>query len=463
MFARFRILLPIVALGLAAVVLLLRRYDTASREPSPDWAQSAAGVVQTASKSVVAIETEQFSSKKRLTIRNAGSGFILSRSGLILTNEHVIHQADAVRVTLHDQKSLPAIIVGADVRTDMAVLKIDAGDLEPLPFAPTDSLVIGQPVIALGNPMGTGSDGQAVATFGLICRLDCSLNPDIDPQNDRFYDNLVQTTAITLPGSSGGPVINIAGQAIGLNTAVGAVVHSEKQFGFAIALDDLIRKRIELLKNGKDVPHAFLGASLAENVDPRIAKNLGMDDLSGALVESAMLGFPAQQAGIQTNDLIREIDGKSVLSHQKLMSILNHAMPRQSIRIGLLRSDPGRPGSSIRLTLPVTLALRKSADLKGYAEEAALDYLTLWGMHLKPLTPWRKDKLQLPIQQSGVLVYDLDGDSPARRLGIVPGCVITAIDNHPVRSLDDLARLAHTRFQTPHIEYITPPLPDSPL
>lgn len=402
------------------------------------YRRDLAPAIQNAARGVVAIDTEQHPSPQ-VTLASAGSGFILETDGVIVTNEHVIHNADVVRVTLANKRRLFARVVAADARSDIALLQVDATDLEPLELAPAEHLKPGQVVIALGNPLGTGGDGQPAATFGRIARLNARLSPDLDADNDRFYDNLIQSTATTLPGSSGGPLLDEQGRAVGINTAMGISADASRQFGFAIPLSPRTRQIIHQLKQGTPELHAFLGVETIQ-LDPDSAEKLQLQDVSGALVSTVLLGSPAQQAGIRPGDLIRAFDDTRIYSPEELISRVNNLPPESIVHIHLLRPTPAGPPEEFNV--PVRLTKRDLADLQGYTQEARLASIVAWGIEVKPLTDWRRRRLDLPPAQNGVLVYSLTQDSPAKLQGVKAGQIITQVGPHRVDNLADFAILA---------------------
>jgi len=404
-------------------------------------------VIQKASKSVVAVETEV--SKNRMTVENAGSGFIIASVGLILTNEHVVHEAKIIRVTLADKRKFVANIVSADVRTDLAILKIEGENFPALSIAPAEKLAPGQIVIALGNPYGTGADGIAVSQIGQISRLQQS-SADLDPEHDRFYDNLIQTTAVIYPGNSGGPLIDKNGQAVGLNTAMGTTIDNDAQFGFAIAFDLKTRSILELLKAGATVFHAFLGVE-TEEVDENTRHKLNLKDISGALVSTVLPGSPAQRADIRIGDVIRAVDSKNIYGPNDLISFINSRQPGSLVQISLLRKVYDKKQER---RLPVRLEERTLQDLQGYTQEGRMTSSVKWGMAVKDLIPWRRRKLNLPMAQSGVLVYSVEPDSPADKRNIQPGMVITTIGYDRVDNIRDFTIVAQKHRYLPIVDIL---------
>ena len=412
-------------------------------KPYEDYSE----IIQKASKAVVAIETETL--KQIIQAENAGSGFLIDPAGLVLTNEHVVHDAKVIRVTLSDRRKFVAKIVAADTRSDLAVLKIEAENLPTLPLVPAEDLAPGQVVIALGNPYGTGADGISVSQMGRISRLQ-QTSSDLDPTNDRFYDNLIQTTAVIYPGNSGGPLIDKYGYAVGINTAMGTSLSSDAQFGFAIAFDRKIRSILEQLKAGGAIFHAFLGVHPTE-LDENARNTLNLKDISGALVSAVFPGSPAQQAGILLGDVIRAVDDQNIYNPNDLISYINSSHPGIIVEVSLLRK--GYPKTQ-ELTLPVRLEERTLEDLEGYTQEGQMTSSAKWGMAVKDLIPWRRRKLNLPPAQPGVLVYSVEPDSAADQQNIRPGTIITAIGYNKVDNLRDFDIAARKHPNLPRVEIL---------
>ena len=446
----------VLLLTLCATVALAwyasRQWRAFNISAGESWQKEFAPIIAGAAKSVVAIETEQ-RTVVGLTIKNAGSGFIIDSAGYILTNEHVVHEAESIRITLGDKRRFVAQLVGGDARTDLAVLKIDAANLPASEIVPVDDLTVGQVVIALGNPLGTGSDGKAVCSFGLINRLDQRLSDSPDDRNDRYYDNLIQTSAVTLPGSSGGPLIDEQGRTIGINTAMGAGVQTGRHYGFAIPLNRPIIHKISQLKAGISSHYAFLGIEVAEP-DEKTQERLGLKDISGALVSLSLLDSPAQQAGIRSGDVVRTINHEKIFSRNDVISYVNRCRPEQVIEIELLRAIPDQPGRAQEITIATALATRSLRDLRGYQQEARVDSKVIWGMELKTLTAWRRLKMNLDPTQGGVLIYDVMPGSQAERRGIRPGSIIVALGKDKVDNLADFAIVTKMYRFMPHIELL---------
>ena len=395
-------------------------------------------VAKNASRAVVAIDLTQKTRLPGIEMATSASGFIFDSNGYILTNAHVVERAQNIYVSLADKRRYSAKIVATEPRVDIAVLKIDAENITALELAQKNELEVGQIVIALGNPLGTGDDGRAVATFGRINKLGKTINPTRNTGDDRYYDNLIQTTAITLPGNSGGPLIDEMGTVIGINTAMG-LSNAGHQFGFAIMIDEAIIKIIGQLKAGQIPKHAFLGVVTADAGElDEIGPPAG-GDISGAFIEMVLPGSPAQMAGLQKGDVIRAIDDKRIYSSDDLISRLNRAEPGQEIKIDAIR--PRKNAFDEYKTINVRIEERAKKDIKGYIEEAASQSVTVWGMEIKPLTEWRKEKCNLPQFQTGLFIYEVEINSQAWKNGARPGGVIVGIGNYRVERLTDLAEI----------------------
>ncbi len=425
-------------LAAAATIILTiyisRYYDL--RNSYEDYAKvqlTIAPALEKASQAVVAIQTT-VNDNSLVTTKTQGSGFIFDSDGHILTNEHVIHLADRIEVTLADKTKYLARLIGSDVRMDIAVIKIDKDNLTHLELGGQSQLQVGQLAVAMGNPLGTGADGKAVTAFGRIIRLSQTLDPLIDPANDRFLDNLIQTDARTLPGNSGGPLIDKSGRAIGVTAAMGSGIETGRLFGFAITMDEPTIALVKLLKQGKSLSHGFMGISLLDQVDDDLVDRLGVSDISGAMVRSAMLGSPAQQAGVAPGDFIKAIDNQRIYSDVDLLSYLNRRRPGQKVELKFLRLVNGK---SREMTVSMSLAKRSVADRRGYSEEERLQTFEVWGMSVKALTDWRKANLQLPANQGGVLIFHVEPADKSQQAGLEAGNVITALSNQPINSIRD--------------------------
>jgi len=247
--------------------------------------------------------------------RSLGSGFIIDRDGHIVTNNHVIENADEITVKLFDEKEYNATVVGRDAKTDLALIKIDAPDLVPLELGNSDTLDVGTWVVAIGSPFGL----EQTVTAGIVSAKGRTLGSGP-------YDDFIQTDASINPGNSGGPLINMQGQVIGINTAILA---RGQGIGFAIP-SSMANGIIRQLKNGGEVIRGWLGVGI-QDLSPELAAYYGLKGQKGALVIDAYEGEPAAVAGIEPRDIITEVNGEAV-SRNRHFGNTAHTRYHQTIR-----------------------------------------------------------------------------------------------------------------------------------
>lgn len=261
-----------------------------------------------------------------------GSGAIVSKEGFIVTNVHVIENAGAVEVQLNDGRSFPAKFVGADRIADVAVLKIEADDLQPLAFGDSDDVRIGQMVIAVGNPFGL----QETVTKGIISGKGRRMMSEAD---NEFF----QTDAPINPGNSGGPLVDLNGRIIGLNNAI---IQNTDGIGFAIP-SNTVRKIVENIRQYGHVIRPWFGAVL-QVMTPSIAARLGLPDPKGALIVATIENSPAERAGLQPGDVIRTFNSRPISDWKDLQIRIAETEPGRRVEIGILRNRQN-------LNLPVTI------------------------------------------------------------------------------------------------------------
>jgi serine protease Do len=359
-----------------------------------------------------------------------GSGVIVSADGYIVTNNHVVSKATQIEVLLADKRSFKGKVVGADPQTDIAVIKIDATNLPVVPFGDSSQMKVGDTVMAFGNPFGW----WFTVTRGSVSALGRSLS---GPRSDKLED-FIQTDAAINPGNSGGALVNVRGQVIGINTAIvpgSSGPGGEASFigiGFAIPSNTAKHVMEDLIKTGK-VSRGYLGVHIA-SLDEALAKQFKVPDLSGALVQDVTHDGPAEKAGIKEGDVIRKINGRSVEDSDQLMAMVTDLDPGTEVKLDILRD--GEP-MTIRLTLaerPANLSL--TAGTGKYTGEGVLR-----GIRVQNLTPELRDRLGLPPNVRGVVITDIDPDSPAAQ-ALQQGDVIEGINRQPVNSAEDFVRLA---------------------
>jgi serine protease Do len=356
-----------------------------------------------------------------------GSGFIIAPSGIIVTNNHVVKDAKTVSVTLSDGSTYPAKIIGTDPRTDLAVVKIDAG--RPLPYVELGSSASVEPgewVVALGNPFGLGG----TVTAGIVS----ALGRDI---GDGPYDKFIQIDAPINEGNSGGPLFDQHGDVIGVNTAILSPTGGSVGIGFAIPSDMVKRVVDQLVATGK-VVRGYLGVS-AQEISPQVAQAMGLptsdpsDD--GALVAAVSPGSPAYRAGLQPGDVITKVNGVTVTNPSDLAADIANVDPGHDTTITYIRNGRQNDLSVAVATMP---ANPDASFQTGSAQPSAPapSHASL-GLTLAPLTPDERSQLNLPDDVSGALISNVKPNSPADQAGIQSGDLLVGVGPKDVTDPDD--------------------------
>ncbi|MGD9332307.1 MAG: DegQ family serine endoprotease [Desulfobacterales bacterium] len=345
--------------------------------------------------------------------RSLGSGFLLDKQGYIVTNNHVVEDADQIKVRLFDETEFDAKIVGRDPKTDIALIKIDAdpGDLKPLDLGNSDQLPVGSWVVAIGSPFGL----EQTVTAGIVSAKGRIIGSGP-------YDDFIQTDASINPGNSGGPLLNLKGEVVGINTAI---VASGQGIGFAIPVnlaDDIIAQ----LKDTGEVSRGWLGVGI-QNLTPELAEYYDIEEEKGVLVTQTYEGDPADKAGIKEGDVITEVDGKRITSSRELSRTVAEAGVGNDMRITLLRE--GREKK-----VKVKLAKRPDTDPVMARGEARSDDL---GLRVRDIEPEIAERLGLDENQKGVVVTGVDPQSKTGEAGIRQGDVLIEINRKPIASLED--------------------------
>ncbi|MEW5772580.1 MAG: DegQ family serine endoprotease [Thermodesulfobacteriota bacterium] len=345
--------------------------------------------------------------------RSLGSGFIVSQDGFIVTNNHVIADADEVEVNLQgSDKPLPATIVGRDQETDLALLKVEAGrSLPVVSFGDSDRMKVGEWVMAIGNPFGL----DHTVTVGIVSAKGRIIGSGP-------FDDFIQTDASINPGNSGGPLLNMDGEVIGINTAI---VASGQGIGFAVP-SNLARKVISQLKENKKVSRGWLGVTI-QDVDENTAKALDLKEPKGALVASVIEGQPADKAGIKSGDVILEVNGEGVEDSSTLLRRIAGLAPGEKAKLTLWRSGK-------RLAVSVTLGerdLKQMAQAQPQEKEGAEESL---GLAMRPVQDNEAEALGLDKAQ-GLLVTAVNEGSPAQEGDVRPGDVILQVNQQPAPSV----------------------------
>ena len=345
--------------------------------------------------------------------RSLGSGFIISKDGYILTNNHVIANADEIYVTLPDRHRYKAKVVGTDPKTDIALIKINpkGENLKPVKLGDSDKLQVGDWVVAIGNPFGF----SRTVTVGIVSAKGRVIGAGP-------YDDFIQTDAAINPGNSGGPLINMKGEVIGINTAI---IASAQGIGFAIPIN-MAKALLPQLKKGK-VVRGWLGVTIQE-VTEDLAQYFGMKEPHGALVTSVFPDSPAEKAGIKKGDIILEFDGHKIQGIHDLTRIVATTPVGKVVDVKILRR-----GKIITLKVKVG-EMGKITSIKN---EKLIDKL---GMYVVDLTDDIRAQYGIN-DKEGVLVYKVKPGSIADKAGIQPGDIIKSMEYQKVRNLEDYKRI----------------------
>jgi serine protease Do len=343
--------------------------------------------------------------------QSLGTGFIIDKDGFILTNNHVVEKTDEIKVRLSDDKEYIAQIIGRDPKTDLALIKIEPeNSLTPLPMGDSDKLEVGEWVIAIGNPFGLGN----TVTAGIVSAKYRQIGMGT-------YENFIQTDASINPGNSGGPLLNIKGEVIGINTAIFSRTGGSVGIGFAIPVN-MAKELLPQLKKGK-VVRGWLGVMI-QTITPELKDKLDLKNEKGALVADVTSGGPADTAGIKRGDVIVMFDGKEIKEMKDLPYIVGSTPVGKEVTVEVIRK-----GRTERIQVKIgELEGEKEAQVE-VAEGPKL------GLTVHELTPELARGYGLT-ETSGLVVVDVEGNSPASEAGIRPGDLIVEIDQVPVRDLD---------------------------
>jgi Do/DeqQ family serine protease len=353
--------------------------------------------------------------------RSLGSGVMVDPSGLVVTNNHVIEGADQVKISLSDKREFEAEIVLKDSRTDLAVLRLkDVKEKFPtLDFANSDELLVGDVVLAIGNPFGVGQ----TVTHGIISAL---ARTQVGITDYQFF---IQTDAAINPGNSGGALVDMTGKLVGINTAIFSRSGGSQGIGFAIPAN-MVRVVVSSAKGGgKAVKRPWLGARL-QTVTPEIAETLGLKLPNGALVASVTPNSPASRAGLKLSDLIVAIDGQGIED----LNAFDYRFATRPLG-GTAQLDIQRNGKPVKLTVPL-----ETAPDTGRDEIVITARSPFQGAKVANISPAVADELHLDSSTEGVVVTDLADDGTAASVGFQKGDIILAVNNKKIEKTSDLEK-----------------------
>jgi serine protease Do len=400
----------------------------------------------------------------------SGSGFIVSKDGYILTNNHVVDGSDQVTVRLLDRREFKAKIVGTDPNTDLAVLKIDAQNLVPAPLGKSSAARVGEWVLAVGNPLGDNL--TFTVTSGIISAKGRSLA--LPGQSDRSIQDFIQTDAAINPGNSGGPLVSVRGEVIGVNSAIASQTGFYSGYGFAIPIDLAHRVMDQLIAGGR-VNRVAMGVSV-QNATANDAEYVGLPEIRGVLVQDFSEGSAARKAGIEAGDIIVSVDGAPVEYVGQLQQQVAFRQAGEKVKVEVARKGGVRKTFEVRLqevSAPKDTASR-DADATDDAEsndEAAAD-IDLLGLTVQPVDQDAVEQFELRPDQRGLMVTGVTAGGPAQGEIAEPENggpdILLSVEGTPVKSVADLKqalkgdkagdivtlRLYNTRAKTHRIERI---------
>lgn len=348
-----------------------------------------------------------------------GSGFIISPDGYIVTNNHVVEGADTIRVNIGGKNKkddlLEAEVIGTDPETDLALLKIQAENLPYLRFGDSDALEVGEWVVAIGSPLGL----DHTVTAGIVSAKGRNIQSG-------SYDDYLQTDASINRGNSGGPLLNMDGHVVGINTAI-----AQRAQGIGFAIPSAIAKNIiASLQTDKKVSRGWLGVTI-QDVDNATSKALGMKESRGALVNSVLEGQPAALAGIKEGDVILVINGKGIADTEQLLREVAALKPGSKADITVWRDGK-------EVTLELTVAERDLAQGKNGGQPGGPSAESLIGLTVRPLTNEEARRLE-GTGTTGLLVIVVESGSVAAKAGIQTGDVVLAVNKQPVTTIADFS------------------------
>jgi len=350
--------------------------------------------------------------------RSSGSGFFISSSGEILTNNHVVEDADSIKVRLNDDSEYRVEVVGTDPATDIALLKVVDPDREfsALALGDSSAVRVGEWVMAAGNPL----DMAHSVTVGVVSAKDRSLGLSAASSS---FENFIQTDAAINFGNSGGPLVNLKGNVIGINTAINA---AGQNIGFAVPIDVARRILPQLRENGR-VVRGYLGVSIG-NINKDDAEAFGLKSSAGALVEQVVEGHAADKAGIRHGDVIVAVDGENIEDTRELIDTISAMPPGTEVELGVIRNGK-------KMTIDVTLEEREAVAApqeSGEDSGSEGDIFERVGVTVIELSPMARQNFRIEEGIEGVVVTRVRPLSPASEEGMQPGLVITEANGEPI-------------------------------
>ncbi|MEN3940590.1 Do family serine endopeptidase [Prosthecobacter sp. SYSU 5D2] len=374
-----------------------------------------------------------------------GSGFIVSSDGYVMTNNHVVGEADKIEAVVEVNgvtRTYLAKVVGTDPLTDVALIKIDATGLPQATLGDSDKLRVGDIVLAAGAPMELNRS----VTQGIVSALGRSGMNIVGRGRTAGYEDFIQTDASINPGNSGGPLVDALGRVVGINTAILSRSGMNAGIGFAIPVNMAMRIVEDLIDSGS-VRRGFLGIEL-EDIDREKAEMFGLEDQGGALVRRVTDNSPARAAGIEVGDVVVALDGLRVDGSAKLRLIVSSRKPGTEVTMTVMRDGQSVPIKAKLGELPgaVTAARNNEEETAPKRGGGGVNFAEIVpGVTVQNLTPATRERYDVPADITGVVVTKLDPESDAATKGVEEGDVIVSVNNSPVRAVGEANEMAKSR------------------
>jgi len=347
-----------------------------------------------------------------------GSGVIVSSDGYIVTNYHVVKEADEIKVTLADKKEYRGKVIGSDPKTEISIVKIDATGLPTLPWGNSEKLQVGEIVLAVGNPYGLNQ----TVTMGIVSAIGRANVGIAD------YEDFIQTDAAINPGNSGGALVNARGELVGINTAIFSTSGGYQGIGFAIP-SHMVKSIMDSLVTKGKVVRGWLGVSI-QKITPELSKQFNMKEDAGVLVSDAVENSPAEKAGIKRGDIIIEYDGKRTDEPYQLRNMVANALPGAKHVLTILREGK-------RESVQVVIG-----DVPSDQQGEPGDYQNVFkGIGVQEVTPELAKKMNIPLRIKGVIINDIDESAPAAGV-LTQGDVIQEINRKKITNLKEYREIA---------------------
>ena len=396
-------------------------------DPFIQASKARAELVQSVQKSVVHIKVERKLVNVMGLFQNQpyqegfGSGAIVRSDGYILTNHHVVSEADKITVQLYDGQELKARLIGTDPATDISVIKIEGKDMPILQMGDSDNILVGESVIAIGNPFGLSH----TVTFGIVSAKGRT------GMGIAEYEDFIQTDAAINPGNSGGPLVDLEGKIVGVNTAIFSRSGGYQGIGFAVPINMARRVMTELIESGQ-VSRGWLGVGI-QDMTPDLAKAFGLDQVKGSLVTGVMPGTPAEKAGLQKGDAILRLNGSTIENSNGLRNLIAEARTDAKVDLDLVRNQ-------VPMTLSVRLDERPKQSGQADANSSTKSPSPELGFAVQELTPEMAQRLGYETTQSGIVITVVKPDSPAFNVGLRAGMMIVEMNRQSINSMADFQR-----------------------